>query len=59
MAKAAEAMKDPDFMSKASEMMENMTEEQLEEMQKMAGASMPGGAGKPRSTRRWRSRRRR
>ena len=43
MAKAAEAMKDPDFMSKASDMMENMTDEQLEAMT----ASMPGGAGMP------------
>ena len=43
MAKAAEAMKDPEFMSKASEMMENMSEEQLEAMT----ASMPGGANMP------------
>ena len=43
MAKAAEAMKDPDFMSKASDMMENMTDEQMEAMT----ASMPGGAGMP------------
>ena len=42
MDQAMKMMKDPAAMSKAAEMMENMSEEQLEEMQKMAGASMPG-----------------
>jgi tetratricopeptide (TPR) repeat protein len=44
MAKATEAMKDPEFMSKASALMENMTDEQLAAMTK----NMPGGgAGMP------------
>ena len=43
MAKAAEAMKDPDFMSKASDMMENMTDEQLEAMSAMGRRDAEGG----------------
>ena len=41
MSKAQEAMKDPDFMANASEMMENMSEEQLEAMSAMAPGGMP------------------
>ena len=44
MSKAAEMMKDPNMMAKAAEMMENMSEEQLEAMSKMAPG---GGAGMP------------